>query len=191
MELLARQIVEQGGRAGEHYVTVTAPEYFSMLRSAMGAGLIVAVMALVKILLLGLQLPPLIEATAVCLNYGLGFMMVHVLHFTIATKQPAMTAQTIAATIDEETNSGRRNLSKLETLVVDVMRSQFVAIVGNMVMAFPAAYLLAWLWLGLFDEHVVSSLKAGYLLHELHPWTSPPTWATPWWSWSTPSPGRS
>ncbi|MEW5707973.1 MAG: site-specific recombinase [Pseudomonadota bacterium] len=172
VELLALQIVERGGRAGEHYVTVTASEYFGMLRSAMGAGLIVGVMALVKIALLKLQLPPLIEAAAVCLNYGLGFVVVHLFHFTIATKQPAMTAQTIAATIEAETDSGRRNLSKLETLIVDVMRSQFIAIVGNMVMAFPVAYLLAWLWFGLLDEHAVSPAKAGLLLHELDPWTS-------------------
>ncbi|MCB5976870.1 site-specific recombinase [Acinetobacter baumannii] len=32
------------------------------------------------------------------MNYSLGFILIHVLHFTVATKQPAMTAAALAAT---------------------------------------------------------------------------------------------
>ena len=35
------------------------------------------------------------------MNYALGFVLIYLLHFTIATKQPAMTAQTIAGAVSE------------------------------------------------------------------------------------------
>lgn len=170
LELLALQITEHGGRTGEHYVTTDLGGYLRMLRSALGAGLIIAFLALVKILLLKLHLPPLVEAAAVSLNYGLGFVLVHLLHFTIATKQPAMTAQTIAATIERQ--RGGRGLERLENLSVDVMRSQFIAIVGNMAMAFPVACLVAWGYFRLNGVHLASPEKARLLLHELDPLAS-------------------
>jgi site-specific recombinase len=172
VELLALQITERGGRAGEHYVTTDRGGYFRMLRSALGAGVVIACMAMLKILLLGLHLPPLVETAAVSLNYGLGFVLVHMLHFTVATKQPAMTAQTIAATIERQVGTKRRDLAQLENLSVDVMRSQFVAIVGNMAMAFPVGYALAWGWWAASGAHPASPDKAQRLLHDLDPLAS-------------------
>ena len=58
-------------------------------------------MALFKIKLGLLHLPPLTEGIAFGLNYGIGFVLIHLLGFTVATKQPAMTAASIAATIEE------------------------------------------------------------------------------------------
>ena len=36
------------------------------------------------------------------MNYALGFMLIHVLHFTVATKQPMMTAAALAATVQHQ-----------------------------------------------------------------------------------------
>jgi len=91
-ELLARRVTEQASRSGEHYITESRGEFFAMYRAAAGAGLIIAAMALVKILTAKLDLPPVWEAVAFSLNHGVGFVLIHVLHLTIATKQPAMTA---------------------------------------------------------------------------------------------------
>jgi hypothetical protein len=99
-ELLARRVTEQASRSGEHYITESRGEFFAMYRAAAGAGLIIAAMALVKILTAKLDLPPVWEAVAFSLNYGIGFVLIHVLHLTIATKQPAMTAATLAAELD-------------------------------------------------------------------------------------------
>lgn len=49
-ELLARRVTEQASKSGEHYVTETREEYRAMFRAAAGAGFIVGVMALLKIL---------------------------------------------------------------------------------------------------------------------------------------------
>jgi site-specific recombinase len=163
---LALRVTRNAGRTGEHYITTDRAGYFGMWRSAMGAGLLIGVMALIKILLGALHLPPLIEGLAFSLNYALGFMLVHVLHFTIATKQPAMTAAAIAATISES-NGRLREVERLARLVIDVLRSQFAAICGNVLMAFPVA-----LGVGLLLNTVgnpVPPEKARHLLHDLDP----------------------
>jgi site-specific recombinase len=81
----------------------------------------------------------------VSLNYGLGFVLIHILHFTVATKQPAMTAARLAAAI-EESDQGTANPAKLADLLIQVGRSQFVAVIGNVGVALPVALGLGWLY---------------------------------------------
>lgn len=171
MKLLALRITENAGHTGEHYITETRAEYFSLLRSALGAGFIVAFMAAFKIILAKQHFAPLNEALSFCLNYGLGFVLIHMLHFTVATKQPAMTANAIAASIGE--GSGKvRDLENLTTLIARTIRSQIAAILGNVGLAIPAACLLALAvrWLG--GAHFVTPEKALRMLAEVHPWHS-------------------
>ncbi|MEW9899160.1 site-specific recombinase [Chitinivorax sp. PXF-14] len=165
VELMARKVTEHAGRTGEHYVTHDRRDWWSMFRSAAGAGVIVGFMGMLKVLAARLHAPPLIEAFLFSMNYSLGFMLVHRLHFTIATKQPAMTAAHIAAAIDE----GEKSRDKLVELVVKVMRSQFIAIIGNVVLAMPVAYAIAWGWLWLTGSHLAPPDKAHKLLTELNP----------------------
>jgi len=165
--LLALRVTKNASRTGEHYITTDRRGYFGMWGSAMGAGVIVGFMALIKILAAKLNLPPLIEGLAYSLNYALGFMLVHILHFTIATKQPAMTAAAIAETINEA--GGRlREVERLGTLVIDVIRSQFAAICGNVLIAFPVALSIGLL-LSQSGLNPVTPDKAAVLLRELSP----------------------
>ena len=68
------------------------------------------------------------------LNYGLGFMVIFMLHFTVATKQPAMTAARFAEAV-EKTPQGKSVNMKLAQLLVDVFRSQSIAVLGNVLIA--------------------------------------------------------
>lgn len=165
--LLAVRVTKNASRTGEHYITTDRRGYFGMWGSAMGAGVIVGFMALIKIFAAKLQLPPLIEGLAYSLNYALGFVLVHMLHFTIATKQPAMTAAAIAETVSE-TGGRLREVERLGQLVIDVMRSQFAAICGNVLVAFPVAICIG-LWLSQSGVTPVSPEKAAVLLHDLSP----------------------
>lgn len=168
VELLSLRVTENAGRAGEHYITESRGEYFALLGSAMGAGLIIAVMAGIKLVIGQLHLAPLNEALAICLNYGLGFVLIHLLHFTVATKQPAMTANAIAATIDEV--GGRsRDLHRLADLVARTVRSQLAAILGNVVVAVPVAILIAVAVHGLAGGHYLTPDKARSLLAAVDP----------------------
>ena len=164
-ELLSLQVTERAGRSGEHYVTSTREEWLAMMKSAMGAGFIVGFMALIKILFGTMALAPFGYALLFSLNYSAGFVLVHILHFTIATKQPAMTAAVIARTIDQ----GKQKLDELTELIVRVIRSQLIAIAGNIVLAMPTALIIAWLWYGFTGDHLVSPQKAEHLLHDLDP----------------------
>jgi site-specific recombinase len=164
-ELLSLQMTERAGRTGEHYATSNRAEWLAMLRSAMGAGFIVGFMALIKILFGTLALAPFGFAVLYSLNYSFGFMLVHILHFTIATKQPAMTAALIANSIDQ----GKQKLDALIELIVRVCRSQFIAIIGNIALAMPVAYVIAWAWYTVYGTHLVSQVKAEHLLHDLNP----------------------
>lgn len=167
--LLALRVTENAGHTGDHYVTTTRRDYFNMYRSGLGAGFIVGFMALLKVLAGKLSLAPIGAAFIYSMNYSLGFMLVHVLHFTIATKQPAMTAARIAASIQETETNKDRNLNELADLCVNVFRTQFIAIMGNVMLALPMAYLLAWLWYFRTGHHLADPEKVQHLLHDLDP----------------------
>ncbi len=164
-ELLAQQITENASRTGEHYIAENRSEYAAMLRSAAGAGFIIGFMAMLKIFASYLRAAPLVDAFLFSLNYSLGFMLIHVLHFTVATKQPAMTAALMALAIDRS----KQKLDELAELAVRIMRSQFIAIVGNVALAMPVAYLIAWMWGLLTGQPLADPDKAQHLLHDLDP----------------------
>jgi site-specific recombinase len=166
VSLVARNITDHASRHGEHYIARESSGLWSMARSAAGGGIIIAMMAMVKIQLSLLHLPQLTAGIAYGLNYGLGFVLIHLLGFTVATKQPAMTAAAIAATLEE---SKPRDLNRLGDLVQDVLRTQFVAVLGNVGLALPVAFLLTFAWPMLFGAPAAPLEKAHHLLHDLHP----------------------
>ncbi len=173
--LLAREITEHSGRTGEHYITATREEYGQMFRAALGAGAIVPVLAFLKIWLHGLHAPPVIEGLLYGLNYVIGFVLIHMLHFTLATKQPAMTATRLAAALSAP--EGRKpDPDQLANLVVRLCRSQFIAVVGNIAFAFPLAMLASALWFGIFGTPVADAAKAEKLLTDIHPGASLALW---------------
>jgi site-specific recombinase len=133
-------------------------------------------MAVIKILLSYLPSAPLIGALLYSVNYAFGFMLVHVLHFTIATKQPAMTAARIAAALHETAQHGsaRRqvDVDSMAALVNKVFRTQIVAVLGNLVTVIPVAYAIALGWYYAFGSHLVSPVKAEHLISDSHPWHS-------------------
>ncbi|MGZ8982544.1 MAG: site-specific recombinase [Methylotenera sp.] len=168
MEVMALRVTENASRTGEHYITENRSEYFALMRSAMGAGVIVGVMSMIKLILAKQQLAPLTEAILFSLNYGLGFILIHILHFTVATKQPAMTAAAIAASIDA-TDVNSKEMDNLVEMIAKTMRSQMIAIFGNVVVAIPIAMLIAWSIFYFGGQHFVSPEKAHHLLADIDP----------------------
>jgi site-specific recombinase len=169
MELMAVRVTENASRTGEHYITENRSEYYALMRSAMGAGVIIAIMAMLKLIFAKQHLAPLTEAIIFSLNYGLGFILIHILHFTVATKQPAMTAAAIAATIDNATDTKSKEMDNLVAMIANTMRSQFIAIIGNVVIVIPMAIFLAWATLYYTGEHFVTPEKAHQLLASIDP----------------------
>ena len=172
IHLLARNVTENASRTGEHYIAESRAQLRHMFKAAAGAGFIVGFMAMFKILLGYLRAAPLVEAFLFSMNYSLGFMLVHMLQWTIATKQPAMTAQRIAAGL--HTPDGRSiDFDRMAELVNKVFRTQIVAVLGNVVVAFPTALVIAIAYQQMTGHHLVSPDKAHHLLHDIDPFGTP------------------
>lgn len=170
-ELTARRITEQASRSGEHYITTSRAEFVAMYRAAAGAGFIIAVLALIKLLLTRLHMPLFWEGVGFSLNYGLGFVLIHVLHLTIATKQPAMTATTLAAALDGRQDRNAR-LDALAELAAEVSRTQWVSIAGNVTITMLTAFAISLVAVQFAGWSPADASKASHLLHDLHPWRS-------------------
>ena len=176
IDLLARNVTENASRTGEHYIAERRADLRGMFASSAGAGIIIGFMALIKILISYQHRAPLIEALLYSLNYAAGFMLVHVLHFTIATKQPAMTAARIAAALHDtaQRGSSRRqvDVDSMAALVNKVFRTQIVAVLGNLATVIPVAWAIALAWYWIFGTHLVNPVKAEHLIADSHPWHS-------------------
>jgi site-specific recombinase len=169
VSLLSRNITDHASHHGENYIAEDSAAWWAMARSAAGGGAIIGVMAMLKIQLSMLHLPPLTEGLAYGLNYSIGFVLIHLLGFTVATKQPAMTASSIAATL---VDARPRELERLGDLAQNVVRTQFVAVLANVGLALPVAFLIAYAWTVLFGNSLISPEKAIHLLEEVDPLSS-------------------
>jgi len=168
-KLLSRKVTENASRRGEHYISTDKAGYRKMLKMAATGGFVIAFMGTTKILAYQLALAPIGRAFVNSMIYGLGFVFIHIIHGTVATKQPAMTAAAIASTISSGSGKKSHQLTKLSELIVDIMRTQFIAIIGNVMMAAPVALLISFLWLHYTGAPMINTDKAAHLLHELDP----------------------
>lgn len=172
IDLLARNVTENASRTGEHYIADSRTQLRHMFGSSAGAGFIVGFMALLKILFSYLRAAPLIEAFLFSMNYSLGFMLIHLLHFTVATKQPAMTASRIAGLLHSKDGRGI-DLDTTAALINKVFRTQIMAVLGNLATAMPTAYLIALGYFHWKGHHLVNPDKAAHLLTDIDPFHTP------------------
>jgi site-specific recombinase len=169
-QMLSKSITVNKSGHGEHYITRDKTQYFHLMRSAAGAGVIIALMALLKIYIESLDLTALYKAVLSSLNYGLGFVLVHILHFTIATKQPAMTAASFAQEVERGEN-GRAVNRKLAKLLIDVNRSQWAAVWGNVCSAMLLASTIALVFVMVSGTSLLNSNVVAYQLNAISPVT--------------------
>ena len=171
-KLLSRKVTENASRVGEHYISTDKAGYQKMFKKASIGGFFIAFMATMKILAYHLALAPMGRAFINSMIYGLGFVFIHVIRGTVATKQPAMTAAAIASTISDSSGKKSHQLTKLSELVVDILRTQFIAIMGNVMVAIPVAFIISFAWLQYTGTPMIDTEKAGHLLHDLDPFRS-------------------
>ncbi len=137
---LSRQVAERNAETGEHYITRNRDEYRAMLRAACGGGAVIAATTLVKFALGALGLTAFWAGFFAGVNYAASFVIVMLMHWTVATKQPAMTAPAMAAKLSDVRRNSADEASAIEAFVDEVthlIRSQMAGIVGNLAMCFP------------------------------------------------------
>jgi site-specific recombinase len=170
-QMLSKSITVNKSGHGEHYITRDRSGYFALMRSAAGAGVIIALMALVKIYIESLGFSPFDKAVLISLNYGLGFVLIHILHFTVATKQPAMTAASFAQEVERGEN-GRAVNKKLAALLIDVNRSQWAAVWGNVSVAIAVSSIIALLVWFVTASPLLTPDTVVYQLEAISPFSS-------------------
>ena len=172
VDLLAYQITEHTASKGAKYIGAGRRAYRRMLLGAMGGGAIVGVFAVAKIFAGLLELSLALKALLCGLNYAVCFVLIYIAGATLATKQPAITASAIAKQLDDS-ETRRAGLEGVAESIVRVWRSQFVSFLGNLLCAFPAAVLTAFLVERSFGLEAVDPARAQALLDANHPWASP------------------
>ncbi|SMB29465.1 putative site-specific recombinase [Sterolibacterium denitrificans] len=165
--LLAVRVTENAARSGEHYICETAADYRHMWWSAGGAGVFIAGMSLLKINVGTLDISLFNTAFLYSMIYGLGFVVIYLLGMTVATKQPAMTAQTLASLLGDLRLNRGADLERLVDVIAAVCRSQLAAIAGNVMVAIPMAIALGYGLTAWFGEPQISRDQAAHLLHDL------------------------
>ena len=165
-QLTAAKVAERSAESGEHYITRDAAEYRQMLGKAVGGGALIGLTTWVKFVLYGLALSAFWSGFAAGLNYAFFFVLVQLLHGTVATKQPAVTAPAMAAKLREIRQPGA--VRSFVDEVAHLLRSQIVAIVGNVGAVIPVVLLIS---LGLFyvqGAHMIDAEKAQQVLKDMH-----------------------
>ncbi|RKS00925.1 recombinase [Flavobacterium sp. 102] len=173
-QLISYEITQHTAKTGEHYITESKSEYFSMLKAAIGGGFIVGILCVIKLLLSKMDSSDFGHAFYYSLNYSIGFIIIFLLGYTLATKQPAMTAATLIKALESGMKKHTKNENKHSSfakLFARLFRSQFIAFVGNVLMAFPVAMLGIWL-IDYFFDYNIAFEKSAKLLNDLSPITS-------------------
>lgn len=163
--MLAAKVAERSSETGEHYITRTRSEYYQMLRDAAGGGAVMSLTTLMKFVVLSLGLSTFWGGFFAGMNYALSFVLIQLLHWTVATKQPAMTAPAMAAKLKELGAPGA--VESFVDEVAHLVRSQVAAIVGNLALVIPAVLLISTgLWLA-FGAPMIDAHEAEHVLHSL------------------------
>lgn len=160
ISLFARKVVERAAETGEHYITRTRGEYRKMIANAAGGGALTALTVYIKVGIVAMGLSNFMEGLFASINYSLSFIGIHLAGFTLATKQPAMTAPAIAEKMnDVDTEKG---LDALVDEIVHLIRSQVAAVFGNIICVIPVAILIDLFSFYVFGSHIMGTAKAEY-----------------------------
>ena len=163
--LLAAKVAQRNSETGEHYITRTPLEYYSMLRAAAGGGALTAVTTLLKFAILAIGLSAFWSGLWAGLMYAASFIAIQLLHLTLATKQPAMTAPAMAAKLKDL--AAPNAIDSFCDEVTHLVRSQVAAVLGNVAVVFPVVVLISFLLQALTGSPMVSAKTADYTFHAL------------------------
>jgi len=172
-QLTAARVAERSAETGEHYITRTWAEYRAMLWRAAGGGAVLGFTTWFKFLLGGLALSAFWGGLAAGLNYAAAFVLIQLLHFTVATKQPAVTAPAMVAKLKDL--QSRESVLRFVDEVAHLFRSQVAAIAGNLLAVMPMVGLIsAALWLAT-GAPMLTEAKARHVI-DAHQLLGPTLW---------------
>ncbi len=170
LTLLARKTVERTGHGGEHYIAHTRSDYWLMWRAAAGGGILTVFTAAIKMRVMESHLPLAIEGFLIGTDYAISFLLLQIFGFALATKQPSMTAATLAGIVRK--NRGVARWSKISEFAADISRTQLAAAFSNVLAVCTGAVVFEKLWTHFFRTHYLPEGSAQHVYQTLHPFTS-------------------
>lgn len=163
--LLARKVAERSAETGEHYITRDRAAYLDMFKRAAGGGAVMSVTTFLKFAILAVGLSPFWSGLAAGTNYATSFVLILLLHFTVATKQPAMTAPAMAAKL-ADTRSDEAVEGFVDE-VANLIRSQVAGILGNVLVVAPVVLAIQSLSWWVFKRPMIDVHTAQHVLDSL------------------------
>ncbi|MFZ4288263.1 site-specific recombinase [Variovorax sp. HJSM1_2] len=163
--LLAAKVTERSAETGVHYITRDSAEYRSMLRKAAGGGALTGLTTLLKFLMAGLALSAFWNGFWLAMMYAGSFVLIQLLHCTLATKQPAMTAPALAAKLKTLSTPGA--VSAFVDEVTYLVKSQVAAVLGNVVAVFPVVLAISAAWQYFFGHALIDTTTAHHVFDTL------------------------
>lgn len=167
VRLLARKVIERAGHSGEHYVTSSRRGYWKMLASAAGGGVLTCGTAVAKFEVKWGYFPLFIDGLLSSLVYAGSFVIMQLVGFTLATKQPSMTAAALAGSIRARRDG--HQLDHLVPLIARIARSQFAAAMGNISAVIVTAYGFDHLWRALYGRSFLDEAAAHAVVRSFDP----------------------
>lgn len=161
--LLAQKIIENNSQTGEHYIARDRNEYWHMVSSAMGGGILTGLTVFIKNLLGTLSLNQFFYGAFSTLNYAGSFLLIQFGGFTLATKQPAATASALAKKL--EISENREGIEALTDEIVLLTRTQIAAVFGNLIAVIPAVLVINVIYFYLNGQWTFSEEAARYTIH--------------------------
>ena len=165
--LLARLVAERNAETGEHYITRDHSEYRNMLRRAAGGGSVIAGTTFLKFGIAALGLTAFWTGFWTGVNYAASFVLVMWLHWTVATKQPAMTAPALAASLPVSNSATDSQIETFVDRVAALIRSQAAGIAGNLALCGPLVLGVQLASVALFGQPLVGKEEAAKVLDSL------------------------
>ena len=163
--LLAAKVAERSSETGEHYIARTRAEYREMLGNAAGGGALTALTTAMKFGLMAFGLSAFWMGMWSGVVYAASFVLIQLMHYTLATKQPAMTAPAMAAKLKNIADT--QALGAFVDEVTHLVRSQVAAVLGNVAIVFPLAIALSVAMQFTLGQPMIGEEKAHHVLESL------------------------
>ena len=163
--LISRKIAERSAETGEHYITRTREEQRLFFRSAAGGGFLTGFTTALKFMIMALPIFPFLQGWLLALNYSLSFVFIQLAHFTLATKQPSMTATSLAAKMHRVSET--QAMQELVDEIIHTLRSQWVAVAGNLLAVIPTIFVIDVIFQFFFGHHILDSKHAIETVHSI------------------------
>ena len=166
-QMTAARIAERSAETGEHYITRDWPEYRQMLWRAGGGGALLGFTTWFKFLIGGWALSAFWGGLAAGVNYAMAFVVIQLLHLTVATKQPAVTAPAMVAKLKDLRTP--ESVLRFVDEVAHLFRSQMAAIAGNVGAVIPVVLIVSMVLMALRGSPMIDATYAHHVIdaHQL------------------------